>query len=69
MEIVFAPYFQLIDLEKAAVGYFGDAETALDVYDTGRFHARLPDPAGRPAAHQPHRSCHDAAAGEIDPIR
>lgn len=25
--------------------------------------------AGRPAAHQPQRSCHDAAAGEIDPIR
>jgi hypothetical protein len=42
MEVVFAPYFQLIDLDKATVGYFGDASTALDVtttFDTARFTA------------------------------
>jgi uncharacterized protein YbjT (DUF2867 family) len=42
MEITFAPFFQLIDLDKATVGYFGDAKTAFDVTttaDTARFTA------------------------------
>jgi uncharacterized protein YbjT (DUF2867 family) len=34
MEVVFAPFFQLVDLENATVGYFGDAATALDVTTT-----------------------------------
>lgn len=42
MEVVFAPFFQPIDLDKATVGYFGDARTALDVtttFDTASFTA------------------------------
>lgn len=42
MEVVFAPFFHMIDLEKAAVGYYGDAATAMDVTttaDTARFAA------------------------------
>ena len=42
MEVVFAPFFQIIDLETATVSYFGDAATAMDVTttsDTARFTA------------------------------
>ncbi len=42
MEVVFAPFFQMIDQEKATVSFFGDADTPLDVTttpDTARFTA------------------------------
>jgi uncharacterized protein YbjT (DUF2867 family) len=42
MEVVFAPFFQIINLETATVGYFGDADIATDVTttpDTARFTA------------------------------
>jgi nucleoside-diphosphate-sugar epimerase len=35
MEVVFAPFFQMIDLDKATVAFFGDENTSLDVTTTG----------------------------------
>lgn len=56
MEVVFAPFFQMIDIEKSTVAYFGDSRTPIDVTtiaDTAHFtamaaleHSPIPGPFG-----------------------